>query len=65
MNAEQSSFRVGINKFADLSDEEYSQLLGLKERSTNEVRKAELLEVNDIPTEVDWRKVGAVTSVKD
>ena len=65
------TYTLGINKFADMSDEEFKRvhlhgysgsprmnLLKVKPTS-NEVETA------DLPSEVDWRKRGVVTPVKD
>ena len=66
INSEQNSFRAGVNKFTDMSDEEYSKLLGLSQRPISEDRSPHATQAyQDAPTEVDWRKQGAVTKVKD
>ncbi|KAJ3695967.1 hypothetical protein LUZ60_001344 [Juncus effusus] len=65
------SFRVGLNRFADLTNEEYrKRYLGLKpvRRPASERKvtgRYELLEDSSIPDSIDWREKGAVTAVKD
>ncbi|CAN1810446.1 Senescence-specific cysteine protease SAG12 [Linum perenne] len=52
------SFKLGVNKFTDLTNEEFrSMYLGYKNfRYAN---------ITAVPAVVDWRKSGAVTGVKD
>jgi len=65
------TYTLGITKFADMSDEEFKlvhlqgysgsprmNLLKVKPTSND-------VETTDLPTEVDWRKRGVVTPVKD
>jgi len=62
------TYEVGINKFADLTAEEFASMMnGFRvpegyERTGDEFNMPEELE---LPTTVDWRKKGAVTGVKD
>jgi len=63
---EENTFTVGLNKFADITNEEYVSLyLGNKDSF---IRKRKLntviLEETNEAT-VDWRKKNAVTPVKD
>ncbi|CAH1994063.1 unnamed protein product [Acanthoscelides obtectus] len=59
------TFRMKINQFGDLSDEEFRQMLSLqKDQIPNSGDNLALLDDNvDIPKEVDWRAKGAVTAV--
>lgn len=67
-----SSFKMGINRFSDMTFEEYQKLLGLKAngmRSRKHENSGEnsfiVFNTTDLPTSVDWRNTGAVTKVKD
>ena len=60
-NQEEHSWKVGMNKFADLTNEEYQQKYLLP---TMTYSPAELNDAIAV-TEVDWRDEGAVTGVKD
>jgi len=62
------SYTVGVNKFADLTNEEFNRIyLGF--RTTNSVRslkKNGILDVHaPLPSQWDWRDKHAVSSVKD
>ena len=63
-NASQDSYRLGINKFADMNDYEYKQILGYKSKKGDKTVEA----VKDSYTysdSVNWVTGGAVTGVKD
>lgn len=63
-NARQSDYVLGINKFADMNDYEYKQLLGYKPSKNQEtVEATEEYEVKS--SSVNWVTAGAVTGVKD
>ncbi|KAL5987766.1 putative cysteine protease rd21b [Asimina triloba] len=70
-NAGNHSFKVGLNRFADLSNEEYRTMyLGMKMDATRRLKRPRsdryrFNEGEDLPQSVDWRKKGAVNPVKD
>ncbi|XP_010999738.1 PREDICTED: low-temperature-induced cysteine proteinase-like [Populus euphratica] len=64
--------KVGLNKFADLSNEEFKELYLSKvkkpinkRRFDAEDRSRRNLQSCDAPSSLDWRKKGVVTAVKD
>jgi len=63
------SFTLRVNKFADLTHEEYARKLNNFKQSSaqqNVFNEAvEDVDVSALPKEVDWRKKGYVTPVKD
>jgi cathepsin L len=65
------TFTLAVNKFADQTNEEYSKLLGIKRQGkatpSNKVMSAHKHSVlpSGVPATQDWRKLGAVTEVKD
>ncbi|KAM0933935.1 putative actinidain [Dioscorea sansibarensis] len=69
-NAGNHSFRLGLNRFADLTNEEYrSTYLGLRRARSNRVpNPSDRYLFNDgdeLPDSIDWRDKGAVAPVKD
>lgn len=60
-------FRLGLNRFADLTNEEYRAIfLGTRKKLTS--RKSgryAFREGETLPAMVDWREKGAVAPVKD
>ena len=59
----ENTFSLGANKFTDYTRDEYRRLLGYK--ATANPGDTLVLDASQIPTDVDWRKEGAVTPVKD
>lgn len=67
-NSKQSSFKLGINKFSDLSDKELSQFHGLNSSLLTD--EEDLLSSSpslpvSVPDTVDWVAQGYVTPAKD
>jgi C1A family cysteine protease len=69
---ENRSYKVGLNRFADLTNEEYrSMYLGVKGGSRVRVQKPKKSDRyvtrvgEELPDSVDWREKGAVVDVKD
>jgi len=63
MSKPDRTFSLAINQFADLTQEEFKSLY-LSEYKPRD-RKEVYLENTDLPTEVDWRELGAVNPVKN
>ncbi|XP_073010005.1 oryzain alpha chain-like [Typha latifolia] len=67
------AFRLGLNRFADLTNEEYrAKFLGVRAEGSHRRRdegegsdRYRLRAGDALPDSVDWRKKGAVVSVKD
>lgn len=68
-NAENRTYKVGLNRFADLSNEEYrARYLGTRIDPKRKIARSNRYapSVGDnLPKSVDWRKEGAVVPVKD
>ena len=66
---EEGTATYGMNQFSDLTTEEFKEkyLTPITEKDlfyAGMLPKAEELDVDDAPTEIDWREEGAVTPVK-
>jgi len=61
-----SSWKMGINQFADLTPAEFKAYLGLKPRDNSYIRSVNVAVLADSPSnDIDWVSKGAVTPVKD
>jgi cathepsin L len=58
-------FQVGINKFADLTVEEFGAIYRGTRLTKNYVEDTTPIDVSAFGIDVDWRTKGAVTGVKD
>jgi cathepsin L len=66
VNASTAGFTLGVNEFADMTNEEFGKMmLGLRRGNANGDSTFEASGVQDLPAEVDWRTKGYVTGVKN
>ena len=60
------TFTVGLNEFADLTNEEFNRLFkGLKHVDITIPESPLQVDVSALPTSVDWRTKGVVTGIKN
>ncbi|CAK4069412.1 unnamed protein product [Aphanomyces euteiches] len=66
-DAGEHTFTLGLNHLADLTDEEYKQMLGFKRSGGRSLASSTYSQdrSNDVPESWDWRKHNAVTPVKN
>ena len=72
-NAQNNTYKLGLNRFADLTNEEYRAMyLGTRSDAKRRVMKAKstghryTYSAGDrLPVHVDWRLKGAVAPIKD
>lgn len=62
----EQALQLGINQFANLTNEEFKLCNRFKSRSFSTTTSSfKYANVADVPSTLDWRKKGAVTPVKD
>jgi C1A family cysteine protease len=65
-NAGEETFSLGLNEFADLTNEQFKVLkLGLNPRPAFKSNPIVELDTTNLPASVDWRSSNAVTDVKN
>ncbi|KAK6124206.1 hypothetical protein DH2020_042042 [Rehmannia glutinosa] len=62
---EAKPYKLGINQFADLTNEEFQASRNGYRTKSRETTAFRYENVTEVPSSVDWRKKGAVTGVKD
>ncbi|KAG5870091.1 hypothetical protein JTB14_015190 [Gonioctena quinquepunctata] len=62
-----SSYKMGVNRFADITPKEFKERLTYSKRSepTISAKQTVIDHEGNLPVEIDWAKKGAVTPVKD
>lgn len=65
----ETTFKLGINKFADMTEKEFKMFLGYSQRPrrsyTQNKNYFAAENIADVPDYVDWNTDGAVTNVKN
>ena len=67
-NAGTKTYKLGINQFADLTNEEFTSRNRFKGHMCSSITRTPSFKyenVTDVPSSVDWRQKGAVTPVKN
>jgi len=64
-NAEEHTFKLAMNEFGDLSNEEFKKLLGTKPKLMKLSSHQVHTDTSDLPDSLDWRTKGVVTPIKD
>jgi cathepsin L len=64
-NGSGKSYQVAINKFADLTNQEFNQMYNGYKMSAKQANPTFVAESSAAPTSWDWRTKGAVTPIKD
>lgn len=59
------TYDLGINKFMDLTQEQFANIYMTAEMPLNVDLNVKHLSLEDLKDSVDWTKEGAVTTVKD
>lgn len=56
---------LGLNKFADMSNEEFKKVYSRKLKKSIRTGRTSVTTSCETPASMDWRKRGAVTAIKD
>lgn len=59
------TYSLGINKFSDITHEEYKRMLGFRKPQGLRRSSIRILDTSEGAESVDWRSQGAVNNVKD
>jgi xylem cysteine proteinase len=62
-NAKQSSYKMGLNEFSDMTDEEFKQAYTWSGPRTSLVKPTKYEFTGEFPDSIDWRNNNAVTRV--